>query len=107
MTTFDHGQIDEVIHASRLRVAVLAALATVDRAEFTALRDLTKSTDGNIGMQLRKLEEAGYVVSSKRLIRRWRVTDYALTPKGRKAFRAYLDRFASWIEEMPTTSRPR
>lgn len=91
MTDFDPSRIDEVIHASRLRVAVMAALASMESAEFTFLRDMTKATDGNICVQLRRLEEAGYVKSSKRLARRQRVTDYALTAQGRAAFEGYLE----------------
>jgi DNA-binding MarR family transcriptional regulator len=83
-------KLDDVIHSSRLRFSILMVLATVEQADFTFLRDATVSTDGNIGAQLKKLEEAGYISATKRLVRRWRMTDYALTPKGRKALMEYL-----------------
>lgn len=96
MTEFDYQQLDEVIHA-RIRLAAMAILAGVDKAEFTYLRDRTGATDGNLGAHLRKLEEAGYVESEKRFEDRKPVTRYALTAAGREAFRRYVDRLGAMI----------
>jgi len=91
---FDHTQLDDLIH-SRLRLAVMAVLASVERAEFTFLRDQVNATDGNLGAHLRKLEEAGYLAATKRFVERKPVTDYRLTPGGRAAFEAYVQHLAS------------
>ncbi len=88
---FDYARIDEAIHGSRLRIALMSLLASVESAEFTFLRDMTKSTGGNVCIHLRKLEEVGYVKSTKRAVGLRYVTDYALTSKGRKAFAEYVE----------------
>lgn len=94
MTEFDHTQLDDLIH-SRIRLAVMAVLASVERAEFSFLRDQVKATDGNLGAHLRKLEDAGYVSADKRFIDRKPVTDYRLTAQGRAAFDAYVAHLAA------------
>jgi DNA-binding MarR family transcriptional regulator len=94
MSSFDWDRIDPVIH-SRLRVSLLAVLSSLESAEFSFLRDATHATDGNVGANLHKLEEAGYVRSTKRRVGLRRVTDYSLTAKGRKAFIAYLEHLAA------------
>ena len=94
MTGFDHTQLDDLIH-SRLRLAVMAVLASVERADFTFLRDKVNATDGNLGAHLRKLEDAGYVSAQKRFVDRKPVTDYRLTAQGRAAFDAYVAHLAS------------
>jgi DNA-binding MarR family transcriptional regulator len=73
----------------------MAVLASVERAEFTFLRDQVKATDGNLGAHLRKLEDAGYVTATKRFADRKPVTDYRLTPAGRAAFEAYVQQLAT------------
>ncbi|MGH8129033.1 MAG: transcriptional regulator, partial [Gammaproteobacteria bacterium] len=60
MSNFDYTQLDAVIH-SRIRLAVMATLASVENAEFTFLREQTGTTDGNLSTHLRKLEDAGYI----------------------------------------------
>ncbi len=91
MTDFDYKQMDDLIH-SRIRLAIMALLAGVQRAEFTFLRDQVKATDGNLGTHLKKLEDAGYVSAHKHFEDRKPVTHYALTRKGRQAFDQYLQR---------------
>lgn len=88
-STFDHNQLDDLIH-SRIRLAVMAVLASVERAEFTFIRDKVNATDGNLSTHLRKLEDSGYVAISKRFAGRKPVTDVSLTDKGREAFDAYI-----------------
>lgn len=89
MSEFDYKQLDDIIH-SRIRLAVMAMLAGVERAEFTFIRDKVGATDGNLGTHLKKLEEAGYLAVHKHFLSRKPVTDYALTKKGRQAFAQYL-----------------
>ena len=97
MSTFDYQQLDDIIH-SRIRLAVMAILASVDDAEFTYLRDRTGATDGNLGAHLRKLEEAGYVESEKQFVERKPVTRYRLTDTGDTAFRHYVNRLERLLE---------
>lgn len=81
--------LDPVVHG-KLRLAVLSLLLTTENAEFTWLRDKTGSTDGNLGAQMLKLEEAGYVAMQKRFEGRKPQTLYRMTPAGRKALAAYV-----------------
>jgi len=82
-------ELNPVIHG-KLRLALLSLLAGVDEAEFTWLRSKTGSTDGNLGAQLAKLEEAGYVSVEKKFVRRKPQTIYTLTETGRAALTDYV-----------------
>jgi DNA-binding HxlR family transcriptional regulator len=81
--------LDPVIHG-KLRLAVLSLLAGAGEADFTWLRQRTGSTDGNLGAQMLKLEEAGYVAMEKRFAGRKPQTLYRMTPVGREAMAAYV-----------------
>jgi DNA-binding HxlR family transcriptional regulator len=81
--------LDPVIHG-KLRLAVLSLLVVVEEADFMWLRDKTGSTDGNLGAQMMKLEEAGYVAMQKRFAGRKPQTLYRMTPAGRKALAKYV-----------------
>ena len=81
--------LNPVIHG-KLRLAVLSLLTTVEEAEFTWLRARTGSTDGNLGAQLAKLEEAGYVAVEKKFVQRKPQTLYRMTDVGRKALADYV-----------------
>jgi DNA-binding MarR family transcriptional regulator len=91
MSEFDYQQLDDLIH-SRIRLSIMALLAGLEDAEFTYLRDKVGATDGNLGAHLRKLEEASYIEVEKRFVDRKPVSRYQLTPTGRRAFRAYVER---------------
>ena len=82
-------ELDPVVHG-KLRLAVLSLLVGVEEADFTWLRDKTGSTDGNLGVQMMKLEEAGYVAMQKRFAGRKPQTLYRMTPAGRKALAKYV-----------------
>src|SRR5580704_14248915 len=82
-------ELDAVIHG-KLRLAVMSLLVTVEEADFTWLREKTGSTDGNLGAQMLKLEEAGYVAMEKRFQGRKPQTVYRLTAKGREALAGYV-----------------
>lgn len=96
MSQFDYHRLDGVIH-SRIRLAAMSILASVEEAEFTYLRDRTGATDGNLGAHMKKLEDAGYVTVDKRFVDRKPVTRYALTDAGREAFRRYVDRLEAML----------
>ena len=89
MAPFDIGGIDDVIHG-RLRLGIMAYLASADVADFNELKALLQATQGNLSVHLRKLEDAGYVAIEKSFLGRKPLTRARITPPGRKAFAAYL-----------------
>ncbi len=100
MTPYDYRDLDPLIH-SRIRLSILAILASVEDAEFTYLRDQVKTTDGNLGAHLRKLEDAGYVRVSKSFVGRRPITRYQTTGLGRGAFRDYVSRLEWLLHSLP------
>ena len=82
-------ELNPVIHG-KLRLALLSLLSSVEEAEFTWLRSKTGSTDGNLGAQLLKLEEAGYVAVEKKFVQRKPLTIYRMTDAGRQALTEYV-----------------
>ena len=82
-------ELDPVVHG-KLRLAALSLLAAVEEADFPWLREKTGSTDGNLGAQMLKLEEAGYVEMEKRFAGRKPQTVYRMTTKGREALTGYV-----------------
>lgn len=87
---FDINRIDEVIHG-RVRLGIMAVLAGVESADFNTLKTRLQTTDGNLSVHLRKLEDAGFVAVTKRFEGRKPLTEARMTSAGRKAFLAYLD----------------
>ena len=81
--------LDRLIH-ERLRLGIVSALAGTDRLTFTDLKRLLSTTDGNLSVHARKLEDAGYVVCEKSFQGRVPVTEYRLAPAGRRALEKYL-----------------
>jgi DNA-binding MarR family transcriptional regulator len=88
--------LDRVIH-ERLRLAIVSALAVNDALSFNELKGLLRTTDGNLSVHARKLEEAGYVDCLKSFEGRIPKTEYRLTPQGRKALERYLDHMEALI----------
>ena len=82
-------ELNPVIHG-KLRLALLSLLIGVEEAEFTWLRAKTGSTDGNLGAQLLKLEEAGYVTVEKKFVQRKPQSIYRMTEAGRLALTEYV-----------------
>ena len=97
---FDIGKIDDVIHG-RLRLGVMAYLANAEVADFNELKAVLEVTQGNLSVQLRKLEEAGYVAIEKGFLGRKPRTQLRITPAGRKAFAAYLEALGRLIGQSP------
>jgi DNA-binding MarR family transcriptional regulator len=81
-------ELDRVIH-ERARLAIVAALASAEELSFAELRGITGLTDGNLSVQLRTLETAGYVAIRRAAGLRPRM-EVRLTSAGRRAFKAYL-----------------
>jgi DNA-binding PadR family transcriptional regulator len=90
--------LNPVIHG-KLRLALLSLLTTVEEAEFTWLRARTGSTDGNLGAQLARLEEAGYVAVEKKFVQRKPQTIYRMTEAGRKALTDYVQALKQLLGE--------
>jgi DNA-binding HxlR family transcriptional regulator len=90
--------LNPVIHG-KLRLALLSLLTTVEEAEFTWLRTRTGSTDGNLGAQLARLEEAGYVAVEKKFVQRKPQTLYRMTESGRKALTEYVQALKQLLGE--------
>jgi len=89
-------ELDRVIH-ERLRLAIVSALAVNDTLSFNDLKALLDTSDGNLSVHARKLEEAGYVACSKGFDGRIPRTEYRLTAQGRKALERYLDHMEALI----------
>ena len=81
--------LDRLIH-ERLRLGIVSALAVNDRLSFNDLKQLLQTTDGNLSVHARKLEEADYISCEKTFESRLPRTEYRLTAAGRRAFEKYL-----------------
>jgi DNA-binding MarR family transcriptional regulator len=82
-------ELDRLIH-ERLRLGIVSALAVNDRLTFNDLKGLLQTTDGNLSVHARKLEDAQYVACEKTFDGRMPRTEFRLTPAGRRAFEKYL-----------------
>jgi DNA-binding transcriptional ArsR family regulator len=89
-------RLDRVIH-DRTRLAILAALAATETLTFNELKDITGTTDGNLSVHARKLEDAGYVVCEKSFAGRTPRTEFRLSATGRRALEKYLDHMDALI----------
>ncbi len=89
--------LDRFIH-ERMRLGIVSALAVNDHLSFNDLKKLLKTTDGNLSVHARKLEEAGYVSCEKYFEGRMPKTEYRLTSPGRRALERYLDHMEAIIQ---------
>jgi DNA-binding MarR family transcriptional regulator len=94
---FDIAKIDDVIHG-RLRLGIMAYLADSEVADFNELKELLEATQGNLSVQLRKLEDAGYIAIEKSFLGRKPLTRARITDAGLKAFRKYLDAMSKLVQ---------
>ena len=91
-------ELDRLIHP-RIRLGIISALAAADSPlTFNDLKDLLQTTDGNLSVHARKLEEAKYIACAKSFEGRMPKTEYTLTPAGRKAFDKYLDHMEAILQ---------
>jgi DNA-binding MarR family transcriptional regulator len=93
------SDLDRLIH-ERMRLGIVSALAANDSLTFSELKKLLETTDGNISVHARKLEEAGYISCEKSFEGRIPKTEYRLTFSGRKALQKYLDHMEALIHAM-------
>jgi len=91
--------LDRLIH-ERLRLGIISALAANETLTFSDLKNLMNTTDGNLSVHARKLEEAGYISMSKYFEGRLPKTEYKLTAAGRSALENYLSHMETLIKQM-------
>lgn len=91
--------LDKVIH-ERMRLGIVSALAANEKLSFTDLKNLLNTTDGNISVHARKLEDAGYVTCAKSFNGRVPLTEYSITTDGRAALERYLNHMEALIAAM-------
>lgn len=91
------GELDKVIH-ERMRLGIISALAANEKLSFTDLKNLLNTTDGNISVHARKLEEAGYLSFEKSFKGRMPLTEYKITAEGKKALERYLNHMEALIK---------
>jgi DNA-binding HxlR family transcriptional regulator len=89
-------ELDRLIH-ERIRLGIVSALATNDSLSFNDLKRVLKTTDGNLSVHARKLEEAQYISCVKFFEGRVPRTEYRLTAAGRRALTEYLNQMEEWI----------
>lgn len=95
----DAANLDRLIH-ERMRLGIVSALAVHDSLSFGDLKGLLKTTDGNLSVHARKLEDAGYVTCTKSFDGRLPKTEFRLTAGGRRALERYLDHMEALISSM-------
>jgi DNA-binding MarR family transcriptional regulator len=90
--------LDRLVH-ERIRLGIVSALAAEDGMSFADLKHVLKTSDGNLSVHARKLEEAGYIKVSKGFEDRKPRTEYRLTAKGRRALETYLEQMEAILSE--------
>ncbi len=95
MTPF--RELDPLLH-SQLRLAVMSILVSVDRADFTYLRDKTEATAGNLSVQIGKLKDAGYITVSKSFGESYPQTMCRITDLGRQKFSEYVTALQDYLK---------
>jgi DNA-binding PadR family transcriptional regulator len=93
------NELDPLIH-ERLRLGILSVLTVQESLSFTELRDLLQTTDGNLSVQARRLEIAGYVVCDKKFEGRKPKSTYRLSSEGRAALEDYLEKLANFLPDL-------
>jgi DNA-binding HxlR family transcriptional regulator len=94
----DPTELDRLIH-ERLRLGIVSALAVNEQLTFNELKGTLKTTDGNLSVHARKLEEAGYISCEKYFDGRTPKTEYKLTAAGRRALERYLSHMEAIIRK--------
>ena len=93
------AEFDRLIH-ERMRLGIVSALAANETLSFNDLNKLMKTTDGNLSIHARKLEDAGYITCAKSFDGRIPKTEYGLTKEGRLALERYLNHMEALINTM-------
>ena len=88
--------LDPILH-SQLRLSIVSILMTVDEANFSFIKETTKATSGNISIQIKKLQDAGYIQVVKSFKNNYPNTTISITHKGIKAFENYVKNLKKYI----------
>jgi DNA-binding MarR family transcriptional regulator len=100
------NELDPLIH-ERLRLGILSALVVQESLTFTELRDLLQTTDGNLSVQARRLETAGYVICNKKFEDRKPKSTYRISTAGRVALEDYLETLSSLLPDRTQVRKSR
>ncbi len=95
------GEFDRLVY-ERIRLGIMSTLAVNPTLSFSELKELLRTTDGNLSAHARKLEDAGYISCKKSFKNRLPRTEYSLTAKGRRALERYLDHMERLIQATRT-----
>lgn len=93
-----YKDLDPLLH-SQLRLTVISFLITKDTSDFNELKKFAKATDGNLSIQLKKLESAGYIKIIKGFKDNYQHTSIAITKTGINAFKSYVDALKTYIDK--------
>ncbi len=93
-----YKDLNPLLH-SPLRLAVISFLVSHSSSDFNELKDITKATSGNLSVQLKKLEQAGYIKIVKGFKNNYPHTSVEITPKGLDAFEEYVEAIKKYIEK--------
>ena len=93
----ESGDADRLIY-ERVRLGIMSALSVNASMSFAELKELLKTSDGNLSTHARKLEDAGYLVCKKKFAERVPKTEYSLTVKGKRAFARHLAHMEALIQ---------
>jgi DNA-binding MarR family transcriptional regulator len=88
--------LDPILH-SQLRLSVVSILMSVDEANFTFIKEKTQATSGNLSIQIKKLQEAGYIKVKKTFKNNYPNTSLSITRKGMEAFEKYVNNLKNYI----------
>lgn len=91
-----YNDLDPLLH-SQLRLAIISLLVASKKAEFTYIKEETKATSGNISIQIKKLQDAGYIQVKKSFKNNYPNTTVSITKKGVKAFETYVNNLKKYI----------
>jgi len=94
-----YKDLDPILH-SQLRLSIISILMTVEEAEFTFIKESTGAAAGNISIQIKKLQEAGYVKVEKTFKNNYPNTSVSITSKGIKAFEDYVNNLKKYINPL-------
>lgn len=89
--------LDPVLH-SQLRLSIVSILMSIEEANFNFIKESTHATSGNISIQIKKLQEAGYINVNKSFKNNYPNTTLSMTDKGRKAFENYVNDLKKYIQ---------
>ena len=88
--------LDPLLH-SQLRLSIISLLMSVEEANFNFIKDTTGATSGNISIQIKKLQQAGYIRVEKTFKNNYPNTSVSITEKGKEAFETYVNNLKNYI----------